>query len=142
MSIFNLDDDRIVRILHRNGIKCSLNKAFKVANIIYGAHLERLNEVEINSFDMGKKVGRSEAEQDNQDAVELAFSRGKMSAERASINMVIEATLWADLRFNSDNLRTKIRCIKKLREAFPKLSIRDGKLIVDLCSGEGYGITL
>lgn len=138
MSLFTLDTDRIVRMFNANGLKMSLSKAYRVAGYIENIHLERLN----NSFDMGKKVGRSEAEMDNQDAVELAFSRGKMSAERASINMVIEATLWADRRFNSDNLRTKIRCIKKLREAFPKLTIRDGKLIVDQCSGEGYGITL
>lgn len=146
MSIFNLDDDRIVRILWANGVKISLKKAYEVSNIIYGAHLERVNEVCNNSYDTGKKEGLSRLENEKTNSFNEGYTLGQRQsnyvAEGEHLRRVIGATMWAERRFNHRNLETKIRCIKKLRAEFPLLGLRDCKDIVQACSGEGYGISL
>lgn len=146
MSIFNLDDDRIVRIFWANGVKISLKKAFEVANIIYGAHLERVNEVSNNSYDTGKTEGLRHIELEKETAYQNGYTTRQRQvnyiAEGEHIRRVISATLWAERRFDHDNLLTKVPCIKKVRENFPLLGLRDCKDIVQACSGEGYGMTL
>lgn len=146
MSIFNLDDDRIVRILWANGVKISLKKAFEVANIIYGAHLERVNEVENNTWTVAHKEAdervRVAAETNHADGLKIGQRQANYIAEGEHSRRVIAATLWAERRFDAANLTTKIACIKKVRENFPLLGLRDCKDVVNACSGEGYGITL
>lgn len=146
MSIFNLDDDRIVRILWANGVKISLKKAYEVSGIIYGAHLERVNEVENNAWTVARKETeervRVAAEQNYADGLKLGQQQANYHADAEHTRMVIGATMWAEHRFDDGNLKTKIRCIKKLRESFPLLALRDCKDIVNACSGDGYGITL
>lgn len=146
MSIFNLDDDRIVRILWANGVKISLKKAFTVANIIYTAHLERLNEVENNVWVVARKEAdervRVASKQNYDDGLRTGQRQANYSASAQHTRMVVEATLWAERRFDDDNLTTKVRCIWKVRENFPLLGLRDCKDIVQACSGDGYGVTL
>jgi ribosomal protein L7/L12 len=146
MSIFNLDDDRIVRILWANGVKISLKKAFEVANIIYGAHLERVNEVENNTWTVARKEAdervRVAAETNHADGLKIGQRQANYIAEGEHSRRVIAATLWAERRFDANNLTTKIACIKKVRENFPLLGLRDCKDVVNACSGEGYGMRL
>lgn len=146
MSIFNLDDDRIVRIFWANGVKISLKKAFEVANIIYGAHLERVNEVCNNSYDTGKTDGLRHIELEKETSYQSGYATGQgqanYHASAEHTRMVVAATLWAERRFDTDNLTTKIPCIKKVRENFPLLGLRDCKDIVQACSGDGFGVRL
>ena len=100
MGIFDLDTDRLVRIFHNNGIKMSLKKAFEVASIIYEAHLNRLNEVENNIWD----VARKESDKRVEAAFEDGYKPGKAHGERlhfceadnAPTELVTRATSWAN----------------------------------------------
>ena len=143
MGIFDLDNDRIVRIFHNNGIKMSLKKAFEVASIIYEAHLNRLNEVENNIWD----VARKEADKRVEAAFEDGYAQGKQhgdrlstyTAERDHTMLVSRATIWANAEFSYYNLERRIQCIKHLRQNFPKLDLRTAKAIVESCDGLGVG---
>jgi ribosomal protein L7/L12 len=144
MGFFDLDSDRIVRIFHANGIKMSLNKAFEVANIIYTAHLERLNEVENNVW----TVARKEADERVRVASDVSYDEGlsagkQMNASSVEYNHVTElvkATLWVEDTISHYNLNKKIRCIKEVRTVFPTLGLRDCKVIIENATGNGYGL--
>ena len=143
MGIFDLDTDRLVRIFHNNGIKMSLKKAFEVASIIYEAHLNRLNEVENNIWD----VARKESDKRVEAAFEDGYKQGKAHGERlhffeadnAHTELVTRATIWANAEFSHYDLERKIRCIKHLRENFPTIDLRTAKHIVQCLDGSGVG---
>lgn len=143
MGFFDLDSDRIVRIFHANGIKMSLAKAFKVSNIIYEAHLNRLNEVQNNAWDQARKEGDERAEV----AYNNGYADGKrhgdrlavFQAENAHTKLVTRVTIWANAEFSHYDLQTKIRCIKHVREHFPTIDLRTAKNIVECLDGSGVG---
>jgi hypothetical protein len=143
MGIFDLDNDRIVRIFHANGVKMSLKKAFEVASIIYEAHLNRLNEVENNIWD----VARKEANERVEVAYDTGYADGKRHGERLSVytaehdhtKLVSRAAIWANAEFSHYDLQRKIRCIKHLRNHFPMLDLRTAKCIVETLDGSGVG---
>jgi hypothetical protein len=144
MGFFDLDSDRIVRIFHANGIKMSLNKAFEVANIIYTAHLERLNEVENNVW----TVARKEADERVRVASDVSYDEGLSAGKRVNASTVeynhvtdlVKATLWVEENISSRNLQTKTRCIKEVRTKFPMLGLRNCKVIIDNATGNGAGM--
>lgn len=144
MGFFDLDSDRIVRIFHANGIKMSLNKAFEVANIIYTAHLERLNEVENNTW----TVARKEADERVRVASETNYVEGVNAGKRSAtatteynhVTELVRATLWVEDAISFGNLEKKIRCIKEVRNRFPILGLRDCKIVIDNATGNGYGL--
>lgn len=141
--MFEFDEARILRIFNANGVKMSLKKAFDVARFIYEAHLNRLNEVENNIWD----VARKEANQRVEAAFEDGYKQGKQHGERLStweaeqslIKLASRATIWANAEFSHYDLNTKIRCIKHLRQNFPLLDLRTAKAIVECCDGSGVG---
>lgn len=59
----------ILQILQDNGIRTTLDRAFKIATKIYDLHCERVNFVENNAYarglDAGRKIGREEAEKED-----------------------------------------------------------------------------
>lgn len=137
MGIFDLDTDRIVRIFHNNGIRMSLKKAFEVANIIYEAHLNRLNEVENNIWD----VARQEANKRVEAAYKDGYGQGKMDAEVPSTYEMdkLQRVYDNSIRIANEHIpgivnrvgRTrKIQCIKELRN-LTGLGLKDSKDIVD-----------
>ncbi|ASR77711.1 hypothetical protein SEA_TRIBUTE_250 [Streptomyces phage Tribute] len=144
MSIFTLDEARIMRIFNANGVKMSLKKAFTVANLIYGAHLERVNEVENNAWDLARKEANGRVES----AFEDGYGQGKAHGERLSnftaendhTKLVARASIWANGEFSYYNLERKIACIKHLRAHFPSLDLRTAKCIVETCDGSGVGV--
>jgi hypothetical protein len=146
MSFWTLDSDRLVRIFHNNGMKMSLKKAFEIARIIEDLHSQRVIEVENNVWTVARKEieerVRVAAETSHQEGYTLGQRQSNYMAEGEHVQRVIGATMWAERRFNDRNLSFKIKCIKKLREEFPLLGLRDCKNIVSRCSGSGYGITL
>lgn len=143
MGIFDFDTDRLVRIFHNNGIKMSLKKAFEVANIIYEAHLNRLNEVENNIWD----VARKEADKRVEAAFEDGYKQGKAHENRLSVytaeqdhtKLVSRATIWANAEFSHYDLERRIRCVNHLRHHFPMLDLRTAKYIVQTLDGSGVG---
>lgn len=146
MGFFDLDSDRIVRIFHANGLKMSLNKAFRVSNIIYTAHLERLNEVEVNSFNVGKAEGLLELDRKCEDTYQQGYAKGLRDAcsdlnERVVLD-IVNGTAYARASFDAQNMTMRIQCIKHLRKHFPLLSLRQAKTIVDQCDGLGHGVCL
>ncbi|QDH93873.1 hypothetical protein SEA_EVY_242 [Streptomyces phage Evy] len=144
MGFFDLDSDRIVRIFHANGLRMSLKKAFEVSNIIYTAHLDRLNEVENNIW----TVARQEANERVTVARIQAFEDGKAVGARdvhyqaagEHATALVEATMWTEENISFGNLSQKIRCIKELRNKFPTLGLRDCKTIIDRATGNGIGL--
>lgn len=144
MSIFTLDEARIMRIFNANGVKMSLKKAFTVASIIYGAHLDRVNEVENNAW----TVARKEADKRVETAYEEGYQQGKehgenlskFTAENDHTKLVARASIWANGEFSHYNLERKISCIKHLRAYFPSLDLRTAKSIVETCDGSGVGV--
>jgi hypothetical protein len=144
--LFTLDDSRLVRIFNANGVKMSLKKAFELARIIEGIHLERLNEVENNSFDAGKKHGLLELDRKAEDSYARGYGKGladaKSDLDEGVVRAIVAATTYANLRFDSINLGRKLGCIKHLRREFPLLGLRQAKEIVDQCLGEGTGVSV
>jgi len=143
MSIFTLDEARIMRIFNANGVKMSLKKAFAVSSLIYNAHLDRVNEVENNVWDLARKEGDKRVES----AFEDGYQQGKTHAERLAFftaendhtKLVARATIWANGEFSYYNLERKIQCIKHLRSHFPTLDLRTAKNIVESLDGSGVG---
>jgi hypothetical protein len=144
MSIFSLDEARIMRIFNANGVKMSLKKGFEVAGLIYGAHLDRVNEVENNTWD----VARKEASERVTIAYENGYNEGhrvakrdtNWEAEQEHTKLVAKASIWAEGEFSHDDLDRKIRCIKHLRENYPTMDLRTAKFIVETLSGNGVGV--
>lgn len=145
-SFWTLDSDRLVRIFHNNGLKMSLKKAFAIARIIEDLHCQRVIEVENNVWTVARKESDKQvneaAETNYADGLKVGQRQANYTAEGEHTRRVIGATLWAERRFDTDNLTRKIQCIKKVRENFPLLGLRDCKDIVNACSGEGYGMIL
>ncbi len=142
--MFEFDEARILRIFNANGVKMSLKKAFDVARIIFEAHLNRLNEVENNIWD----VARKEADRRVEAAFEDGYKQGKahgerlvtFTNEREHAELVTRAAIYAEREFDHYNLNSRIKCIVHLRKEFPGLTIRSGKAIVDFLSGHGVGV--
>ncbi len=132
--MFEFDEARILRIFNANGVKMSLKKAFDVARIIYGAHLERLNEVENNAWRVAREEKAKAVE-----AVELSSQQKVTDTLRQfqtqadnRFEVIVKATLWAKDYFTDSELRhKKIWCIKRVREESPILGLREAKCIVD-----------
>ena len=146
MSFWTLDSDRLVRIFHANGLKMSLKKAFAVARIIEDLHSQRVIEVENNVWAAARKEAdervRVAAETNHAEGLKVGQRQANYHAAAEHVRRVAGATLWAERRFDEENLRTPIQCIKKVRTEFPLLGLRDCKDIVSMCSGEGYGMHL
>ncbi|QJD50754.1 hypothetical protein KNV00_gp051 [Streptomyces phage Bmoc] len=142
--MFEFDEARILRIFNGNGVKMSLKKAFDVARIIFEAHLNRLNEVENNIWD----VARKEADRRVEAAFEDGYQQGKAHGERLNTftaeidhtKLVAVASIWAEGEFSYRDLERKIRCIKKLRETYPTMDLRAAKSIIESLSGNGVGV--
>ena len=143
MSLFTLDVDRIVRMFNANGIKMSLKKAFVVAGYIENIHLQRLNEVENNAWDLARKEANKRVEA----AFDDGYSQGKahserltaITAEREHTMLVARATIWANGEFDHYNLERRIKCIIHLRKQFTSLDLRTAKCVVECCDGMGVG---
>lgn len=146
MTFFTLDDSRLVRIFHANGVKMSLKKAFALARIIEGIHLERLNEVENNSFDAGKKHGMATMDKKVEESYGLGYAKGlndaKSELDENVVRAIVAATMYANDRFDSVNLAKKLHCIKHIRREFPLVGLRQAKEIVEQCLGEGTGVSV
>lgn len=146
MSLFTLDDSRLVRIFHANGVKMSLKKAFELARIIEGIHLERLNEVENTSFDQGKKTAMLELDRRVEDGYAQGYAKGlsdaKSELDENVVRAIVAATTYANDRFDSINLGRKLGCIKHIRREFPLVGLRQAKEIVEQCLGEGIGVSV
>lgn len=132
--MFEFDEARILRIFNAYGLKMPLNQAFDVAGNILEAHLNRVNEVENNTW----KVAQDEAarrvkevkEEYRRDTVEKL--REFQSQADTRFETIVDATLWARKFFlRADLNERKIWCIKRVRESYPVLSLREAKYIID-----------
>lgn len=135
--MFEFDEARILRIFNANGVRMSLKRAFELANIIYGVHLERLNEVENNIWDVARKEANKRVESAYQDG----YEQGKIDAEFPSnyelnkLRNVFESTM----RITNEQLPEiverigkdkKIQIIKEVRKT-SGLGLREAKDAVD-----------
>lgn len=143
-SFWNLDSDRLVRIFHNNGLKMSLKKAFEIARIIEDLHSQRVIEVENNAWAAARKEGdervRVAAEVHYSDGVNVGKRSASATVEYNHVTELVKATLWVEENISFGNLSKKIRCIKELRAKFPKLGLRDCKVIIDNATGNGIGL--
>lgn len=146
MSLFDFDESRVLRVLEANGAKMTLKRAFETARILVQLHGERVCEVESAAFERGRdytnqRVADSydKGYEDGQRHVQM---RTQHNLNVSHVDMVVAATLYAERTFDRENLERRIQCIKHLRDRFGALGIREGKTIVDACSGNGSGIIL
>lgn len=135
--MFEFDESRILRIFNANGVRMSLKKAFELASIIYEVHLNRLNEVENNIWDVARKEANKRVESAYQDG----YEQGKRDAEFPSnyelskLRSVYESTM----RITNEQLPEiverigkdkKIQIIKEVRKT-SGLGLKEAKDAVD-----------
>lgn len=135
--MFEFDEARILRIFNANGVRMSLKKAFTVASLIYGVHIERVIEVENNVW----KVAREEENKRVEAAYQDGYEQGKRDAEFPSnfelnrLRSVFENTM----RITNEQLpgiverigkEKKIQIIKEVRKT-SGLGLKEAKDTVD-----------
>lgn len=135
--MFEFDEARILRIFNANGARMSLKKAFELASLIYGVHIERVIEVENNVW----KVAREESNKRVEAAYQDGYEQGKRDAEFPSnfelnrLRSVFENTM----RITNEQLPDiverigkdkKIQIIKEVRKT-SGLGLKESKDAVD-----------